>query len=77
MNSTPLVRQYDILTNGGCIINWTERKEQKWRVYNKLDRKKRAIWKGQEKTDRKKRAIKEIEIQIELGLTSQEQNGCV
>ena len=34
-------------------------------------------WKGQEKTDRKLRAIKEIEIQIELGLTSQAQNGCV
>ena len=38
---------------------------------------KEGIWKGQEKTDRKLRAIKEIEIQIELGLTSQAQNGCV
>ena len=37
----------------------------------------KKIWKGQEKTDRKLRAIKEIEIQIELGLTSQAQNGCV
>lgn len=39
--------------------------------------KKDPRWKGEEKTDRKLRAIKEIEIQIELGLTSQAQNGCV
>lgn len=39
--------------------------------------KKASGWKGQKKTDRKKRAIKEIEIQIELGLTSQAQNRCV